>query len=82
MDPVKDIIVPHMEQKNNIFVLPSEVAARFMQKKALGLTSCATSSNNRFISWDRFKEQTLHYDVLKQPVNNYLRSLFAEQILA
>ena len=63
MDLVKEIIVPRMEQKNNIFVFPSEVAARLLQKKALSLSRYGTSSNKQFISWDQFKEQTLHYYV-------------------
>jgi len=81
MNPVKDIIVPKMEQNNSVFVFPSEVAARLIQKKALSLSKRSTSRNRRFISWDQFKEQTLHYDAEKLPVNNYLRTLFTEQLL-
>ncbi|MBN1798954.1 MAG: PD-(D/E)XK nuclease family protein [Spirochaetales bacterium] len=81
MDPLKDIIVPKMEQKNNVFVFPSEVAARLLQKKALQLSKLRTSRDSCFISWDQFKEQTLHYAAGKQPVNNYLRALFTEQLL-
>jgi CRISPR/Cas system-associated exonuclease Cas4 (RecB family) len=82
MEIIRDIIIPAWSDEKTIFVFPSEVAARQMQKKALAASGLKISKNRQFISWDQFKEQSLDYETIKKPSNKYLRTLFIEQLLA
>jgi len=82
MQLINDVILPRMGQENTVFVFPSEVTARLLQRQALAEGGYEACRNNRFISWDQFKEQTVAVTPDKTPANNYIRILFAQHICA
>jgi RecB family exonuclease len=82
MQLIEDIILPRLQAEQTIFVFPSEVAARIIQRQALEAARLDVSPNNRFISWDQFKERIIRARPDAVPANSYTRILFAERMCA
>ncbi len=63
------------------FVFPSEIEARLWAEKALEITQAGTVALERFIAWDRFKEEAVQSHVQgKKSVSAVLRRLFTEKL--
>ena len=59
------------------FIFPSEAAAAGCRREYLRSGSAKAVRNDRFISWDRFKEQITLHNRSERPLNSVLRRLFA-----
>ncbi len=82
MNQVEAIIAGRLADEESVFVFPSEVAARFWHRRSLELTDLRAVRDGRFLSWDRFKEETFSLTRKERPVNGIARSLFAASLLA
>ncbi len=58
-------------------VFPSEISARFWRHTAVCRRYTEAVTGDRFISWDRFKEQAFGLRESRKPVNGKVRRLFA-----
>ncbi len=63
------------------FVFPSEIAAAFWRKETLRLTELKAVESSRFLSWDRFKEDSFALFRNERPVNALLRTIFVYRLL-
>ncbi len=64
-----------------VFVFPSDVAASLWLREALDITGAETVAANRFIAWDRFKEQSISETVTgKKPASAVVRLLYAHNL--
>jgi RecB family exonuclease len=78
---VIEIITSRIHERNTRFVFPSETAAALWARKACGLAGVRSVAANRFLAWDRFKEEAVRAEVRdKRPVPAVLRRLFAEDL--
>ncbi|MDC7124492.1 MAG: PD-(D/E)XK nuclease family protein [Spirochaetales bacterium] len=64
-----------------IYVFPSEAAAVFWRKSYLDITGKKAVRNDRFLSWDSFKEKITLHDKKDKPVNSVLRRIFTADII-
>ncbi len=71
-----------LDDDESVFVFPSEVAARFWQRRSLELTGRRAVRDARFLSWDRFKEECFSLTRRERPINGIGRTLFAATLLA
>ena len=80
MKIITDLII---KQKNSssVFVFPSEAAAAARRREFLRNSGCGAVRNERFISWDRFKENITMHDRTDKPVNSIMRRIFASDIV-
>lgn len=61
-----------------VFVFPSDVAARLWLEESLDLTGAGTMPSQRFVAWDRFKEEAVQATVAgKSPVSSVIRKMYA-----
>jgi RecB family exonuclease len=75
-------ISSHIHERNVRFVFPSETAAALWARKACGLAGVRSVAANRFLAWDRFKEEAVRAEVRdKRPVSAVLRRLFVEDLI-
>jgi len=79
--PLEAKIKERLAEEGTVFVFPSEVAAAFWRRHATTLTPAQVVREDRFISWDRFKEETLQLRRERRPANNTIRTLFAAAFL-
>lgn len=70
-----------LEDDEQVFVFPSEVAAEFWRRKSLELVEKKAIWEDRFLSWDRFKEECFALSERAAPVNRRMRMLFAADLL-
>ena len=64
-----------------VFVFPSDVAARLWLEASLDLTGVGTISSQRFIAWDRFKEEAVQATVAgKSPVSSVIRKMYSQNL--
>jgi len=75
------LIKTNIGDPGTIFVFPSEVAAEFWKKRSLFFTDKRAVRDKRFISWDKFKEKAFSLSQKKNPVNKYIRTMFAASLL-
>ena len=80
---MKEFINLIISEKNSssVFVFPSEAAAVHWRKEFLEITGKKAVRNDRFISWDSFKEQITLHDREERPLNSILRRLFAADMI-
>ncbi len=71
----------YIDDRNTIFVFPSEITARFWLKKSFQFTRKKTLPAKRFLSWDQFKESAFIYPGDLRPVNQAIRSLYTCHML-
>ncbi len=81
MTEVKRLLLELLEEEEHCFVFPSEVAAEFWRRESLRLSERRAIWNDRFLSWDRFKEATFQLSQRAAPVNRVIRMLFAADLL-
>ena len=80
---MKEFINLIISEKNSssVFVFPSEATAVHWRKEFLEITGKKAVRNDRFISWDSFKEQITLHDREERPLNSILRRLFAADMI-
>jgi len=78
MNPVEDAIRKEGTDPSVVFVFPSDIAASLWLEAALGILGAGTLPRERFIAWDRFKEEAIQSSVGgKAPVSAVVRRLYA-----
>ncbi len=82
MERVASLIRKHLAREDTVFVFPSEIVASFWRRKSLAYPHPKAVLQDRFISWDSFKEALISGDRAERPVNTITRTLFCESILA
>lgn len=78
---MKDLVELLKQNNNAVFVFPSEIAVSFWRKRYLDISGKKAVRNDKFISWDSFKENFSPHNKTKKPVNNVIRRLFANYII-
>ncbi len=81
MKCIRDIIRARYAETETLFVFPSEIVAAFWRKEAMRITKSDVIDPSRFISWDRFKEDSFALFREQKPVNTVVRTLFAYSCL-
>ncbi len=77
-NPVRETIRENWHRENAVFVFPSQVASALWLEAALGFLGVGTVPADRFIAWDRFKENALRANVGSlKPVSSVVRKLYA-----
>jgi RecB family exonuclease len=65
------------------FVFPSEAAADLWSQQVCVLGIVRSAARNRFLAWDRFKEETIRDERRdRRPASSLIRKLFAESLAA
>ncbi len=80
MKYIEEIIYTNLDKNESCFVFPSEVVATFWRRKS-SLYGKKAVLSDRFISWDKFKEDTFSLNMAFAPVNNHIRTLFTAALL-
>jgi hypothetical protein len=80
MNPVIDTLREHIEDQGMRFVFPSQTAAGLWARKTCTLGIARSVSLNRFLAWDRFKEEIIR-EKGRVPSNSVTRKLFSEALL-
>jgi len=81
MDIVKKVLKENLPDNTVRFIFPSEVSASFWRRKSLDLSDMKAVLSDRFISWDKFKEEYFALNQEGIPVNSIMRNLFAVSLL-
>ncbi|MCL2320061.1 MAG: PD-(D/E)XK nuclease family protein, partial [Treponema sp.] len=82
MNPVISTIKEHIADQNVRFVFPSQTAAALWARKTCTLGIVRSVAGNRFLAWDRFKEEVIRErDSRREPVSALIRKLFAEALV-
>ncbi len=77
-NPIREIIRENWQDDSTTFVFPSQVASALWLESALGFLGVGTVAADRFIAWDRFKEDALRASVSSlRPVSSIVRKLYA-----
>jgi len=76
-----NLIKTEKENSKAVFVFPSEAAAECWRRESLLILNQGAVRNDRFLSWDSFKEQITSHDRTEKPVNSVIRRLFASDIV-
>ncbi|MCD1654141.1 hypothetical protein K7J14_05435 [Treponema zuelzerae] len=80
-DPVRPLIREQWRNPASVFVFPSDIAASLWLGEALEITGASTLAAERFIAWDRFKEEAVRAEVEgKSPVSAVVRKLWARAL--
>ena len=80
MKEISNLIINEKDSKT-VFIFPSEAAALYRRREFLKITGKRAVRNDRFLSWDSFKEQITLHNREDKPVNSVLRRLFAADIV-
>ncbi|MDR3276861.1 MAG: hypothetical protein LBT11_06610 [Treponema sp.] len=79
---ILETIRREIADSNVRFVFPSEIAAGLWAQKTCVLGLARSVAVNRFLAWDRFKEEAVRAESQeKEPVSKAVRKLFAENLL-
>ena len=79
---VYEIVREHISSPDHVFVFPSEITARFWRAEAVRRGPRRAVREERFISWDTFKEHVFQERAAAAPANRTTRMLFAQALLA
>ncbi len=79
MKSISDLITDRINS-NSVFVFPSEAAASGRRRELLKSGGCRAVRNERFLSWDKFKENITLHNRADKPVNSVLRRIFAGDV--
>lgn len=79
---MESLIKETLQDRKRFYVFPSQVAASFWLRESLQRGWCRALEEERFISWDRFKEAYIQRDRPEKPAHLVLRTLYASKILA
>jgi hypothetical protein len=81
MNRILQTITGELHNQSVRFVFPSETAAARWARKICGLPGVRSVARNRFIAWDRFKEEALRAEMRdREPVSGVVRELFASAL--
>jgi RecB family exonuclease len=82
MKIITEIITKEILRRDVRFVFPSETAASLWAQKTCELNIARSVARNRFIAWDRFKEEAVRTGVQNRaPVSAVIRKLFVEELI-
>ena len=81
MEKIRETIRQRYPDRVTRFVFPSEITAAFWRKETLRILKLNAVESARFISWDRFKEDSFALFRKEKPVNSALRTVFAYRLL-
>ncbi|MCL1815656.1 MAG: PD-(D/E)XK nuclease family protein [Treponema sp.] len=82
MTGVFETILKALNEKDTCFVFPSETTAVLWARKICLYGNVRSLAQDRFLAWDRFKEETIRAkEKNRKPVSSLIRRLFA-QVLA
>jgi len=82
LNEVVSVIKQHIADENIIFVFPSQTSARLWAIKTCVLGIARSVAVNRFLAWDRFKEDAfLDMNAGGSPASSVIRKLFAESLV-
>jgi hypothetical protein len=82
MKAVSEIIKKEISRREVRFVFPSETAASLWAQKTCELGIARSVARNRFIAWDRFKEDAVRTEAQdRTPVSAVVRKLFVETLI-
>jgi RecB family exonuclease len=81
MNSLINLIITKKTNRKAVFVFPSEAAAESWRKESLRILNQGAIRNDRYISWDSFKESITCHDRTEKPVNSVIRRLFASDIV-
>lgn len=79
---IQRILRDRSRDRSHSFVFPSQVAADFWCRWVLEARVVGAIENDRFVSWDAFKERYLTRQSELRPINNHARRLYAASLLA
>ena len=81
MNPVICVIKEHITNRNVYFVFPSQIVASQWAQKTCTLGIARSVAADRFLAWDRFKEEIARAkDTSRRPANAVIRKLFAQSL--
>ena len=82
MNPVISTLREHIADPNIRFVFPSQTSASLWARKTCTLGIVRSVAANRFVAWDRFKEELIREkDNFREPASVLTRKLFAEALI-
>jgi hypothetical protein len=82
MNIVIETITGRIHDQKARFVFPSETASSLWARKICCLPGIRSVASNRFLAWDRFKEEVIRAEVQdKRPVSSVIRSLFTGALI-
>ncbi|MDR1177902.1 MAG: PD-(D/E)XK nuclease family protein [Spirochaetaceae bacterium] len=82
MKVVIDILEREIKNRKSRFVFPSETASSLWAGKALELTGTRSLALDRFLAWDRFKEEAVRSGGgTKKPATLVIRKLFVDGLI-
>ncbi|MDR2551884.1 MAG: PD-(D/E)XK nuclease family protein [Treponema sp.] len=82
MAPVFETILEHISDHHCRFVFPSETAALTWARKVCLYGMVRSVTPDRFLAWDRFKEETINApEKGRRPVSSLVRRLFARSLI-
>lgn len=79
---IKDCISGEIENRNTVFVFPTQICASMWCDKSLEFSGKTAVALERFIAWDDFKSSAIRSSCQnKTAVPSAMRSIFAENII-
>lgn len=78
--PLEEHISTRLAERGRVFVFPSEVVASFWRRRALTGPTRAVRED-RFLSWDAFKELHFARSDERRPANRLVRALFLDRLV-
>lgn len=79
-NPIQSSIVQALHGGATV-VFPSELAAQFWRRRLVSTGVLRAVREDRFLSWDRFKEQAFDLRTERAPANSVWRELFVRELL-
>jgi RecB family exonuclease len=82
LNAVISVLREHIANQDARFVFPSQTAAGLWARKTCTLGIARSVAANRFLAWDRFKEEVFgERDAERAPASSALRKLFADALV-
>ncbi|MFW6215203.1 MAG: PD-(D/E)XK nuclease family protein [Alkalispirochaetaceae bacterium] len=78
---IENLLADRSQDRSHLFVFPSQVAADFWKRRLLERGPLLAVENDRFCSWDAFKERYLTRQSELRPVNKTARRIYAASLL-
>jgi len=82
MNTVIRTIREHIDNQDVCFVFPSQTSAGLWARKICTLGIVRSVAANRYLAWDRFKEEVIREnDTKRTPASSVMRKLFADALI-
>ncbi len=78
---VEAVLLEHITDRKQLFVFPSEVVAESWRLRVLEIGPVRALHSDRFLSWDRLKEENFSPYRDRRPANLLFRLLFSSALL-